>query len=162
MGQVPAFDPAPLDPIDARLVRASSVVLGIGIALAAVFVILPGMGVAAVMVFLASLDTWHGGEGVVTIEDRLLFLSVALFAIGLVVACALLLRRSLRRGWIALVLVGLGGLACIGIGIRGILAATGIDAIITTLSWGVAVTGVALLLGASLGIAVRVRHVAHR
>ncbi len=37
------------------------------------------------------------------------FLSVALLAIGFVVSCTVALRRSRRRDWIALVLVGLGG-----------------------------------------------------
>jgi hypothetical protein len=52
------------------------------------------------------------------------FLSVALLAIGFVVACAVALRRSLRRDWVALVLVGLGGMACTYAGARGIIEAT--------------------------------------
>jgi hypothetical protein len=142
---------------DRRLERSSRVVLKAGAAMSTVFVLLPGVGLAAVMVFLASLQTWHGGEGDVTVEDRLTFLSVALLAMGFVVACAVALRRSLRRGWIALASVCLGGLACIYAGVRGIIEATGIDSLITGLSWGVAATGVVLLLGASLGMAVRLR-----
>jgi hypothetical protein len=86
---------------DRRLERSSRVVLKAGAAMATVFVLRPGVGLAAVMVFLASLQTWHGGEGDVTVEDRLTFLAVALLAIGFVVACAVALRRSLRRDWIA-------------------------------------------------------------
>lgn len=142
---------------DRRLERASGVVLKVGAAMSTLFVLLPGVGLAAVMVFLASLQTWHGGEGVVTNEDRRVFLSVALLAIGLVVACAVVLRRSLRRGWIALALVGVGGLACIYTGARGLVEATGIDDVITALSLGVGATGVVLVLGASLGMAVRLR-----
>lgn len=142
---------------DRRLERSSRIVLKAGAAMATLFVLLPGVGLAAVMVFLASLQTWHGGEGDVTVEDRLTFLSVALLAIGFVVACAVVLRRSLRRGWIALALVGLGGMACIYTGARGIIEATGIDSLIMSLSWGVAATGVVLLLGASLGMAARLR-----
>jgi hypothetical protein len=142
---------------DLRLDRASQLVLKVGVAMSTVFVLLPGVGLAAVMVFLASLQTWHGGEGEVAVEDRQLLLSVALLATGFVVACAVLLRRSLRRGWIALALVGLGGLACIYTGARGIIEATGIDNVITALSWCVGATGVVLVLGASLGTAVRLR-----
>jgi hypothetical protein len=142
---------------DRRLERSSRVVLQIGAALAAVFVLLPGVGLAAVMVLLASLETWHGGEGRLAVEDRLMFLSAALLASAFVVACALVLRRGLRRGPIALAVVGLGGLALVAIGVRGIVEATGIDSLITALSWGVAVTGVVLTLGAALGIASRVQ-----
>ena len=73
----------------------------------------------------------------------------------------MVLRRSLRRGWIALALVVIGGLACIYIGVRGIIEATGIDGLITALSWGVAVTAVVLVLGASLGMAARVQASRH-
>ena len=142
---------------DRRLERASGVVLKVGAAMSTLFVLLPGIGLAAVMVFLASLQTWHGGEGDVSNEDRQMFLSVALLATGFVVACAVVLRQSLRRGWIALALLGLGGLACIYTGARGIIEATGIDDVITALSWGVGATGVVLVLGASLGMAVRLR-----
>jgi hypothetical protein len=143
--------------MDGLVERSSQVVLRIGAVLATIFVLLPGVGLAVVMVFLASLQTWHGGEGDVTVEDRLTFLSVALLATGFVVACAVVLRRSLRRGWIALALVGLGGIACLYAGIRGIIEATGIDSVITGLSWGVAGTGVVLVLGASLCMATNLR-----
>jgi hypothetical protein len=142
---------------DRRLERASGVTLKVGAAMSTLFVLLPGVGLAAVMLFLASLQTWHGGEGDVSNEDRLMFLSVALLATGFVVACAAVLRQSLRRGSIALTLVGLGGLACIYAGARGIIEATGIDGVITALSWGVGATGVVLVVGASLGMAVRLR-----
>jgi uncharacterized membrane protein YjjB (DUF3815 family) len=116
---------------DRRLERSSRVALKAGAAMAAFFVLLPGVGLAAVMVFLASLQTWHGGEGDVTVEDRLTFLSVALLAMGFVVACVVVLRRGPRKGWIALVLVGLGGMACIYAGARGIIEATGIVSMAT-------------------------------
>jgi hypothetical protein len=74
-----------------------------------------------------------------------------------VVACAVVLRRSLRRDRFALAVVGIGGVACIYIGVKGIIEATGIDGLITVLSWGVVATGVVLVLGASLGMATRVQ-----
>jgi hypothetical protein len=160
VSDVPRGQPRPVltqHPVDRRLERSSTVVLRIGVALSVVFVLLPGVGFAAVMVLLASLETWHGGEADMTVESRVQLLSVALLAIGFVVACAVALRRSLRRGWIALALVAIGGLACIYIGVRGIIEATGIDGLITALSWGVAVTGVVLVLGASLGMTARVQ-----
>ena len=142
---------------DGRLERSSTVLLKIGAALSAVFVMLPAVGFAAVMVILASQSSWHGGEGVLTTESRLGFVAVGGLAIGFAVACALLLRRSLRQGWIALLLVGMGGLACCYIGVRGIVEATGVDSLITALSWGVAATGATLVLGALLGMASRVQ-----
>jgi hypothetical protein len=165
VGDAPTGQPSP-DAVrhqdDRLLERSSAVVLKVGLVLAAIFVILPGIGFAAVMVLLASLETWHGGEADMTIESRLLLLSVALLAIGFVVACAVALRRSLRRGWIALAVVAMGGLACIYIGVKGIIEATGVDGLITALSWGVAATGVVLVLGASLGMAARVQASRHR
>ena len=53
--------------------------------------------------------------------------------------------------------VGFGGLACIYAGVRGIIEATGIDDLVAVLSWGVATTGLLLVLGASLGLVARVR-----
>lgn len=163
-GDVPLGQPSPdlaQRSGDHRLERSSTVALRIGVALSVLFVLLPMVGFAAAMVFLASLDTWHGGEGDMTIEDRLSFLAAALLAVGLVVACAVALRRSLRRGWVALVVVAIGGLACLYIGVRGIIEATGIDGLITALSWGVAATGVVLVIGASLGMAARVQASRH-
>ena len=162
---VPPEHPSPdlrQHPGDRLLERSSAVMLRVGVALSAMFVLLPGIGVAAVMVLLASLETWHGGEADMTIEGRLQLLSVALLATGFVVACAVALRRSLRRGWIALAVVAIGGLACLYIGVRGIIEATGIDGLITALSWGVAATGVVLVLGASLGMTARVQASRHR
>ena len=171
MGQLPHLGPptVPGDPVGRpspgmtqraagrRLDGYSRLILQVGAVMSAIFVFVPLVGLAAVMVFLASLETWHGGEGPMTDEVRLTFLSVALLSIGFVVACAVALRRSLRRGWIALVVVGIGGLACIYIGVRGIIAATGVDSLITALSWGVGATGVVLVFGASLGLAARIR-----
>jgi hypothetical protein len=140
-----------------RLDRDSRLILQVGVVMSAIFVFVPLVGLAAVLVFLASLETWHGGEGPMTDEVRLTFLSVALLSIGVVVACAVALRHGLRGGWIALVFVGIGGLACIYIGVRGIIAATGVDNLITALSWGVGGTGVVLVLGASLGLTATLR-----
>jgi hypothetical protein len=120
-----------------------------------VFVLVPLVGLALVLLFLASLQTWHGDEGVMTDAERIRFGSMAVLVIGFVVACVVALRRSLRGSRPALALVATGGLACIYAGVRGIVEATGIDLLITALSWGVGVTGVVLTLGASLGLVVR-------
>ncbi len=135
---------------DGRLERFSRVMLQLGAALVAIIVVIPGLGVAALLLYVASMETVVSHP--MTLEDRLLVLSVALLVVGVVVACAVVLRRSLRRGWIALAIVGIGGLACIYSGVRGIIEATGIDGTITALSWGVAATGVVLVSGASLGM----------
>jgi hypothetical protein len=159
-GRSPIGRPGPVGmriAADDRLERSSQLMLKIGAALAAVFVLLPFVGVAAVMVLLASLDTWHGGEARLTFDDRLGFLMMAVVVVGIVNACAVALRRSLRCDWIALAVVGLGGLTCVCIGVYGIGRATGIDSLITALSWGVATTGVVLVLGASLAVAARAR-----
>lgn len=138
VGDVPRGQPNPdvtQHPVERLVERSSSVVSRIGVALSAMFVLLPLVGFAAVRLMLASLETWHGGEGDITVEFRVQLLSVALLAIGFVFACAEVLRRSFSRGWIALAVVALGGLACIYIGVRGIIKATGIDGLITALSW---------------------------
>jgi len=109
------------------------------------------------LLYAQTYATWPLGGGDMTVEFRLQLLSVTLLLVGSVVSCAVVLRRSLRRGWFALAVVGIGGLACISIGVKGIIEATGVDGLITALSWGVAATGVVLLLGASLGMAARVQ-----
>ena len=142
---------------DRRLERSGTVMLKIGAALVAMFVMLPVAGLAAMLLYAQTLATWPLGGGDMTVEFRLQLLSVTLLLVGLVVACAVVLRRSLRRDWFALAVVGIGGLACICSGVRGIVEATGIDINITVLSWGVVATGVVLILGASLGMATRVQ-----
>jgi len=143
--------------LDGDLERSSTVTLKIGAALVALFVMLPVAGLAAMLLYAQTYATWPLGGGDMTVEFRLQLLSVTLLLVGSVVSCAVVLRRSLRRGWFALAVVGIGGLACISIGVKGIIEATGVDGLITALSWGVAATGVVLLLGASLGMAARVQ-----
>jgi hypothetical protein len=142
---------------DRRLERSSTVLLRIGATLVSVFVMLPVAGLAAILLYAQSYQRWPLGGGDMTVEFRLQLLSVTLLLVGAVVACAVVLWRSLRRGSIALALVGLGGLACIYIGVRGIIEATVHDITITGLSCGLVATGVVLVLGASLGMAARVR-----
>jgi hypothetical protein len=142
---------------DRRLERSGTVMLRIGAAMVATFVMLPVAGLAAMLLYAQTYPRWPLGGGDMTVEFRLQLLSVTLLLIGLVVACAVVLRRSLRRDWFALAVVGIGGLACITVGVRGIIEATGIDSLITALSWGVVATGVVLVLGAFLGVAARVQ-----
>ncbi len=144
--------------VDRRLERFSRLMLKVGAGLVAVLVFVPTLGLAALLVYAATMTTV--AEYRVTDESRLQFLSVALLAVVFVGACAVALRRSLRRGWIALTAVAVGGLACIYGGVRGIGEATN-DQVIA-LSWGAAAAGVALLLGAALGMAARVRVSLHR
>jgi hypothetical protein len=139
--------------VDRRLERLSRMMLRVGAGLVAVLVFVPTLGVAALLVYAATMTTV--AEYRVTDEIRLQFLSVALLAVGFVVACAVALRRSLRRGLIALTAVAVGGLACMYGGVRGIGEATN-DQLIA-LSWVAAATGFVLVLGASLGMAARVR-----
>jgi hypothetical protein len=144
---------------DGRLERYSRVMLQLGAALVAIIVVLPGLGAAALLLYVASMETVVSHP--MAPEDRLLVLSVAALVVGFVVACAVVLRRSLRRGWFALAIVGIGGLACIYSGVRGIIEATGVDGTITALSWAVASTGAVLVSGASLGMASRMRTIDH-
>jgi hypothetical protein len=139
------------------LERSSTRLLKIGAGLSAIFVVVPAIGLAVAMVVLAVWGTWHDGEGAMTIDAQLTFLAVAVLAVAFATACVALLRRSLRRGWIALALVGIGGLACIVAGLEGIAAATGTDNLITALSWGVGTTGIVLTLGSALGMVSRAR-----
>lgn len=145
-----------------RWERSSAILLRIGAALTAAFVLVPLVGLALVLLFLASLQTWHGGEGAMTDADRIWLGAMALLVMGFAVACVVALRAGLRGSRPALALVAMGGLACIYAGIRGIVEATGIDLLITALSWGVGVTGVVLTLGASLGLVVRAHPRARR
>ena len=138
-----------------QLERSSKAALKIGGAFAAVFVLLPGIVLALLMLLLAAQDTLIGHQ--VVLEVRLQLLSVALLAALVVIVFAAALRSSLRLGSLALLAVGLGGSACTYAGMRGLREATGVDDLITALSCGVAATGIMLLLGASLGIVARVR-----
>jgi hypothetical protein len=167
MGQLPGTEPptphdAPtgrLGPDSTRsaadrlLERSSRLLLKVGGALVAILAFIPALGLAALLVYAATMTTVAGYR--VTDEVRLQFLSVAVLVVSFVVACAAALRRSLRRGWIALTVVAVGGLACIYIGVRGIVEAT--EGQLSALSWGVAATGVVLVFGASLGMVSRIR-----
>ena len=134
--------------------RAAGLVLRIGMVLSVLFVLLPGVGLVALMLYLASGDTLIGHP--MAPEDRDLLLRVALVATAFEVAFMTALRRSLRRGWVALVTIGLSGIAGILVGIRGIRDATGPD-LMMTLAACVVVTGFVLAMGAVLGIVSRFR-----
>lgn len=139
-----------------RLERLSTLALKLGAVLAGMFVLLPALSLAGVALLVAAWGSWHGGEGELAQGDLLLLLAVALGSVGLAVGVATLLWRSLRKGVPALALVGVGGLACIAVGLIGIGRATGVDSSITLLSWAEVATGVLLAAGAALGVGARV------
>jgi hypothetical protein len=142
---------------DRRLEHASRILLQVGAVLAALLVLLPALGVAALLLYAASLDMWHGIEHQVTAGDRVGLLSLAAMVAAVAAVCEGVVLRSIRQGWVALVMVVLGGIACLYICLRGLIQATGKDDTIVTLSVAVGAMGVVLALGAGLGMAGRLR-----
>jgi hypothetical protein len=138
--------------------RAADLMLRLGVVLSVPFVLLPGVGLVAVMLFLACGDTLIGHP--MAPEDRDLLLRVAVVAVVFEVAFMTALRRSLRRGPVALAAIGLCGVAGILVGIRGIRDATSAD-LMMTLAAGVVVTGFVLAMGALLGMVSRTRTADH-
>ena len=140
---------------DNGLERASRILLKVGAVFVGALVLIPGVGLALLLLYMASRETLI--EHQVTTEDRVLLLSLAAMVVGAAAACEGAVLRSLRQGWLALVVVGLGGITCMYICLRGIIAATGVDDSLVALSVAVGATGVVLVLGAALGIAGRLR-----
>lgn len=124
-----------------RLCAAGRTLVAVGGAMSALFAILPAIGFALVLISLSNADPHpeHRGEA----------WPIALSLIAVAVAYVAAIVRSFRRGWIALAVVGVGGLALAWTGFGMAAGAVYVDAYLV---WALVIggTGLTLALGAVL------------